>query len=56
MAQNAATGSSGLPPITYKKVIKLARQVLTTEGYSDSRDGDRSRDSGRDNSRDNRDR
>ena len=36
LAQNAAAGSSGLPPITYRKVIKFARQVLTAEGYSDS--------------------
>ena len=34
LAQNAAAGSNGQPPLTYKKCLKLARQVLTAEGYS----------------------
>ena len=35
-AQNAAAGSSGQPPVTYKKFLKVARQVISAEGFSDS--------------------
>ena len=35
-AMNAASGTSGTAPVTYKQALKKARQVLAAEGISDS--------------------
>ena len=35
-AANAASGTSGTAPVTYKQILKKARQTLAAEGISDS--------------------